>query len=147
PEPETPVTTTSSPVGIARLRFLRLFWRAPRMTIASPGICSCFTAANFSGLLRWFLRLAAADEQISHQRAAVRAVDDAGGVELELVAVAAQAVVLRAPVLGHRHALGAPAPLAAVLGKPDDVLLCVVLRVFHSRSFKWSRSPAFHQGV
>src|SRR5437867_2236630 len=106
------------------------------MTIASPGICSCFTAANFSGLLRWLLRFRAAHQQVSHQRAAVRAVDDARGVELELVAVAAQAVVLRAPVLERGHAPGAPAPLAAVLGEPDDVLFRVVLRVFHRWSFK-----------
>src|SRR4029077_8023271 len=31
---DTPVTTRSSPVGISSERFLRLFWRAPRMTIA-----------------------------------------------------------------------------------------------------------------
>jgi RNA polymerase sigma-70 factor (ECF subfamily) len=52
PEPDTPVTTTSSPVGIATLRFLRLFWRAPRMTMASPWICSCFTCGNFTGNAR-----------------------------------------------------------------------------------------------
>src|SRR5258706_665906 len=34
PAPDAAVTTTSSPVGISSERFLRLFWRAPRMTIA-----------------------------------------------------------------------------------------------------------------
>ncbi|CFN63972.1 Uncharacterised protein [Bordetella pertussis] len=33
PEPDTPVTTTSSPVAMVRSRFLRLFWRAPTMRI------------------------------------------------------------------------------------------------------------------
>src|SRR5205085_5107521 len=93
----------SSPVGIARLRFFKLFWRAPRMTIASPGRCSCFTTGNFTGLKRLLRRrvlgFGAGDEQVTHQRAAVRAMDHAGGVEPELVAVAAQAVVLRARVV------------------------------------------------
>ncbi|KAG1380629.1 hypothetical protein G6F59_017968 [Rhizopus arrhizus] len=31
PDPDTPVTTTNSPVAIVRSRFLRLFWRAPTM--------------------------------------------------------------------------------------------------------------------
>ena len=35
PDPETPVTTTSSLSGISRSRFFRLFWRAPRTRMAS----------------------------------------------------------------------------------------------------------------
>jgi hypothetical protein len=34
PEPDTPVTTSSSPSGKSMLMFLRLFWRAPRTRIA-----------------------------------------------------------------------------------------------------------------
>jgi hypothetical protein len=37
PEPDTPVTTISSFAGSDSVRFLRLFWRAPRMTMASAG--------------------------------------------------------------------------------------------------------------
>src|SRR5215470_16634395 len=113
------------------------------MTIASPGICSCFTAANFSGLLSWLFRFRSADEEVAHQRAAVRAMHAAGSVKLELVAVAAQAVVLWSPALDRRRTRCTDAALRAVIGEADDVFsrglgrrlsrgLRIGLRVFHS---------------
>src|SRR5207253_9844269 len=65
-------------------------------------------------------RLRAVHQKVTHQRAAVGAMDYPRGVELELVAVAAQAVVLRPPVVGRRLAVRALAALA-VIGQANDV--------------------------
>jgi len=73
----------------------------------------------------------------------MRAVDDAGGVKLELVAVAAQAVVLWSPALRSRRPRSAQAALGAVIREADYVFrralgrgesrqLRFGARVFHS---------------
>jgi len=65
----------------------------------------------------------------------VRAVDNAGGVELEFVAVAAQAVVLRSPALHRRRTRGTDTALRPVIREAHDVFggrQGFGLRVFHS---------------
>src|SRR6185295_19856714 len=77
---------------------------------------------NFTGLLRRLFPRILADEQVAHQRAAVRAVHGARGVEAELVGVAAQAVILGSalPADDGDAPRGAAAALA-VVGEADHV--------------------------
>src|SRR5687768_18584043 len=87
---------------MARLRFLRLFWRAPRMTIASPETCSCFkppfyaSAGAFYGAARGALAVRSAENlDVADQRAAAGAMHRAAGVKLEPVGVAGKAEIAR----------------------------------------------------
>src|SRR5215212_741004 len=106
---------------MARLRFFRLFWRAPRMTMASPGSCSCFTTPNFTGEARPSTRngFLGRDQDVSHQRAAMRAVDEPGSVELELIGIAALAEVMRGRILRKRLIDRGALARLAVLGELD----------------------------
>src|SRR5687767_13048750 len=91
------------------------------MTMASPETCSCFTAPFYweRRAVRLLVSLRI-DLDVADQRAALRAVHGARGVEAEFLGFATQAEILRAG-LGARAGALRHGLLAAELCEADDV--------------------------